>query len=383
MLEIQRRIISEYVANTIRLFRHSRIVRNCTNIRKYFVMMRLLAAFSLTVLLLTQPVRWMAFETDQFNLPPTPLADIGPEVYEYTLENIGKAVAKVNSQIAEKQKCIEKPKCEDLPNARKKLEYLRSEAAVARAVYDRLGFGIIAFAKAGDWINSHKFRAQPARYKTSYRDSIFVTIPTDYFTISPTVNVYGTHFGTDKIAHFFQQGYQYYRLAGRQIAKGLSPEEAEAKAVAWGRWTENTYYGTLVGGVFSNADLFANLIGMRFYEGLTRPVKIGDMVRPATLILDNGLWKLNPAGSSEEVLLRPFISDHLNEALNPSLYIPGLRSSIRGIVKKKSCPQWRTAFPTRSADDFRTLTDGLTTWHGENYGHKQSRKFVTIASTCF
>lgn len=345
-------------------------------------MPKILAALSLTVLLLSQPAHWMCFETDQYNLPPTPLADIGGEVYEYTRENISNAITKVNSEIREKQSCLERPNCEESA-AKKKLEYLRSDAAVARAIYDRLGYGIIAFARAGNWINSHKFRAQPARYKTSYRDSIFVWIPTDYLTISPTVNIYGTHLGTDKIAHFFQQGYQYYRIAGREIAKGSSEQAGESNAIAWGRFTENTYYGTLVGGVFSNADLFANLIGMRFYEGLTKPVSIAGLVRPATLALEDGLWKLNAAGTSEEVLLRPFISDHLNEALNPSLFIPGLRSSIRGIVKKRSCSKWRAAYPTRSGADFQSLTDSLALWNGENYGHKQSRKFVTIANTCF
>ncbi|MEQ1763004.1 MAG: hypothetical protein ABL984_07660 [Pyrinomonadaceae bacterium] len=346
-------------------------------------MPRILAAFTLAVLLLAHPAHWMCFETDQYNLPPTPLADIGGEVYEYTLENITKAIEKVNSEIVAKQECLDRPGCGSTSDLRKRLVYLRSEMAVARAVYDRLGYGIIAFARAGNWINSHKFRAQPARYKTSYRDSIFVSIPTDYFTISPTVKVYGVHFGTDKIAHFFQQGYQYYRIAGRAVVKGSSTQAAESTAVSWGRTTENTYYGTLVGGVFSNADLFANHIGMRFYEGLTRSVRVGDMARPATLILENGLWKLNAAGTSEEVLLRPFISDHLNEALNPSLYIPGLRSSIRGIVKKRSCPQWRAAYPTKTREDFQSLTDSLKLWNGENYGYKQSQKFVTIATTCF
>lgn len=345
-------------------------------------MPKILAAFSLTVLILAQPAQLMGFETDQYNLPPTPLADIGGEVYEYTLENITKAIEKVNREIREKENCLEHPKCNDSATKRK-LIYLRSEAAVSREVYNRLGYGIIAFAKAGDWINSHKFRAQPARYKTAYRASIFVWIPTDYFTISPTVNIYGTHFGTDKIAHFFQQGYQYYRTARKGIANGRSAEDAEAKAVAWGRWTENTYYGTLVGGVFSNADLFANFVGMRFYEGLTKSVTVGDLVRPPTLVLVDGLWKLNAAGTSEEVFLRPFISDHLNEALNPSLFIPGLRSSIRGIVKKKSCPQWRAAFPSKSAGEFRSLTESLATWNGEYYGHKPSQKFVTIAGTCY
>ena len=346
-------------------------------------MPRIITALTLALLLLVRPASWLCFETDQFNLPPTPLADIGEEVYEYTLENIGRAVEKVNAEIIEKRECLERSGCGSPPELRKRMAYLRSEAAVARAVYDRLGYGIIAFAKAGDWINSHKFRSQPARFKTGYRDSIFVSIPTDYFTISPTINLYGTHLGTDKIAHFFQQGYTYYRIAGRRIAKGSSVPDAESKAVSWGRMTENTYYGTLVGGVFSNADLFANYVGMRFYEGLTKSVKVGDLDRPPSLKLENGLWKLNEAGTSEAVLLRPFISDHLNEALNPSLFIPGLRSSIRGIVRKRSCPQWRVAYPTRSADDFRHLTASLTTWNGENYGHKQSQKFVTIASSCY
>ncbi|MEO5857513.1 MAG: hypothetical protein ABIR33_01045 [Pyrinomonadaceae bacterium] len=346
-------------------------------------MPRIFAAFTLTVLLLAQPARWLCFETDQYNLPPTRLADIGPEVYEYTLDSVSKAIQKVNAEITTTQECLDSTSCKSESDDRKRLTYLRSEAAVSRAIFDRLGFGIIAFAKAGDWINSHKFRAQPARYKTSFRDSIFVTIPTDYFTISPTVNICGTYLGTDKIAHFFQQGYQYYRLAGRQIAKGSSIKAARAKAVSWGRMTENTYYGTLVGGVFSNADLSANLVGMKFYEGLTRSIRVGSLDRPPTLILKNGVWKLNASGSSEDILLRPFISDHLNEALNPSLYIPGLRSSIRGIVKKKSCPQWRAAFPTNSADDFRTLTESLATWNGEDYGHKASTKFVTIDNTCY
>jgi len=65
-------------------------------------MPRIIAALSLTVVLLIQPAQWMCFETDQYNLPPTPLADIGGEVYEYTPENISKANEKVNSEQREK-----------------------------------------------------------------------------------------------------------------------------------------------------------------------------------------------------------------------------------------------------------------------------------------
>jgi hypothetical protein len=232
-------------------------------------------------------------------------------------------------------------------------------------------------------MNSHKFRSQPARYKTTYRQSIFISIPTDYFTISPTVNMYGKSFGTDKIAHFFQQGYTYYRIFGRAVAKGLSTDESVKKAVGWGQMTERTYYGTLVGGVFSNADLCANYAGLKFYEGLTKPVTISGLTRPATLILKNGIWVFNEAANIGQTLLRPFISDHLNEALNPSVFVPGLRSSIRGIVRKQSCPQWRVLYPDRTKDDFERTTDSLSLWNDKDYGFKKSGKSITIANTCF
>jgi len=315
-------------------------------------------------------------------LPPEPLADIGSEVSEYAGDNIRKAIAKINAEIAVRQACFENvsAKCDSPENDRKRLAYLRSEEAVAREVFKLLGDGIIPTTKSGSWMDSHKFRAQPARYKTKYRQSIFVLALFNYFTISPTVNIYGTSFGTDKIAHFFQQGYTYYRIYERALADGSTPDEASKKAVRWGRKSENTYYGTMVGGVFSNADMFANYAGMRFYQGLTKETRIGTIERPATVNLKNGVWTFNEA---KDLLLRPYMTDHMNEALNPSSFVPILRSSIRGIVKKQSCPQWRALYPDRTKRDFESITEALMLWYGEYYGFKKSEKFVTIGNTCF
>jgi hypothetical protein len=327
-----------------------------------------------------------AFETDQYNLPPAPLADIGDEVTEYTVENIRAAVNKINKEIEERQNCVSEEsehsrKCE-VKNA-ERLAYLRSELSVTREVFKRLGSGFVAFAKAGSWMDSHRFRAQPARYKTSYKRSIYVSLPTNYFTISPTVKLYGTDLGTDKIAHFFQQGYTYYRIYRRALAKGSSDREATGKAISWGRMTENTYYGTLVGGVFSNADLAANYVGMKFYEGLTKPIAVNGSVRPPTLVLKEGMWAINETERFEHDLLKPFISDHLNEALNPSVLAPGLRSSVRSVVRKQSCAVWAALYPNRTKRDFEKATADLARWNGEAYGFKKSDKFVTIANTCF
>jgi hypothetical protein len=116
-----------------------------------------------------------------------------------------------------------------------KLAYLRSDEAAARAVFKLLGDGIIPFTKSGTWMETHRFSAQPARYKTGYGKSIYALVPTNYFTVSPTVKLYGAEFGTDKIAHFFQQGYDYYKIYNRALARGATPDEARKKRFAGGR----------------------------------------------------------------------------------------------------------------------------------------------------
>ncbi|HEX8288781.1 MAG TPA: hypothetical protein VF556_12330 [Pyrinomonadaceae bacterium] len=344
----------------------------------------------LCVALLMRSISVFAFETDQYNLPPQPLADIGDEVTQYVEENLRKAIDKVNADIYERQFCLSnnqnKPKgtkCDSAKKERAKLHFLRSEAAVAREVYNQLGTGNIAFTKSGTWMESHVFRAQPATYKTDYKNSIFFVIPTNYFTISKTVNVYGAQFGTDKIAHFFQQGYAYYKKYNDSLGKGLTPVEAATKAIRWGQMTERTYYGTLVSGVYSNADLCANYVGMKFYQGLTRSIKIGNFTKPPVFILENGIWKFNESAETSENLIKPFVSDHFNEALNPSIFNIGLRSYVRRTVKKRSCEKWLKLYPNLSRADFIAKSNSLKNWYGEDYGFTDSKKFVTIADTCF
>lgn len=342
----------------------------------------------LCVVLLISPSAAFAFETDQFNLPAAPLADIGAEVHEYVRENVAEALAKINREIAARQKCLENKAargCESAARNRERLSYLRSNAAVARGVFKRLGAGFPPFTASGSWMESHRFRAQPARYKTSFKTSIYATFPSNYLTISETVNLYGAQFGTDKIAHVFQQGYTYLRIYERALAKNLSPAAATKKACDWGRMSERTFYGNLVSGVYSNADLAANFAGLKFYQNLTGEIRIGETIKSPLVVLENGAWKFNEAVELSENLLKPFVSAHFNEAFNPSIYTNffGLRASVRGRVKKRACPDWKRLYPQYSKADFEAQTRRLETWHGEDYGFTVNKNFVTIANTCF
>jgi hypothetical protein len=341
----------------------------------------------LSLVFVLQPVAGAAMETDQYNLPPVPLADTGDEVSEYIEDNLRAAVAKVNADMATSQACLDKANtnrrgCGNAETECNKLKYLRSNEAVAYEFFKRVGDGNLLITKVGKWMNAHKFRTGPERYKAEYGESIYIAQPIDYATLSPTVRLFGTEFGTDKLEHFFQQGYDYYKIQKDASAKGLNPDEASKKAVKWGQMTERTYFGLLISGVYSNADLYANYAGMKFYEGLTEPLTVGDKKRPAILALKDGTWKIDDTRLRED-LLKPFITDHLNEALNPSGYSLLLYPSVRDIVKKNSCPEWKQNYPDLTAASLADKSKALELWNGEDYGYTKRARTVRIAETCF
>ena len=342
----------------------------------------------LSLLLLANIPAAYASETDQYNLPPEPLFDIGDEVTDHISENLFAAVAKINAEIDELQGCLDGhpkrgSKCGSPQAEQSRLEYLRSNDAVANEVFKLLGDGSLVLTYTGKWFMKHRFSHEPARYKTSYTESIYKAEPIDYLTMSPTVRLYGTEFGTDKIEHMLQQGYDYYKIYERETASGATPEAAAKKAVSWGRMTEFTYFGLMVAGVYSNADLVANYAGLKFYQGMTESIKIGSVTRPAILSLSNGTWTINAPQALHDNLIRPFISEHLNEALNPSVYAFNLYPFVRSTVKKRGCPQWKKAYPELTKASLEARTNELTLWNGEDYGHLQKDMMVPLAETCF
>jgi hypothetical protein len=345
-------------------------------------------AIFLSVLLFAQVPIAFAMETDQYNLPPVPLADIGDEVTQYVADNIEEAIKRLNAQIALHQGCLDAPaakdtRCGSVEHESQKLAYLRSNDALAKEVFLPLGDGNIFVSKSGQWMNSHRFSHSPERYKAEYTESIYIAELIDYATLSPTVRLYGVEFGTDKIDHMFQQGYKYYRLYRDAVRGGRTPEEAQKQAVKWGQMTERTYYGLLVSGVYSNADLAANFAGLRFYQGLSQPLEINGKTRPAMLALHNGRWECASNVDRNETLLKPLLSDHLNEALNPSGYTALLYPFVLSAVKDKSCPKWRKAYPQLNAVDLGKQSQSLERWNNEDYGFAQSTRMVRLAGLCF
>lgn len=346
--------------------------------------------FITTILILANLLQMnslFAFETDQYNLPPEPLADIGIEVTNYVESVVRQSVNKVNAEIQRREECLAKPikNCDSVEKNKQRLAELHSGEVVVHEVYKVLGGGIIPFTNSGTWLEKHKFKAQPARYKPGYRESLFVFYPTSYFELASTINMFGAQFGTDKIAHLFQQGYGYYKTYQKELKKGSTENQAIEKAVKSGQKTERGIFGTLVSGVYSNGDLAANYVGLKFYLGLTKEIKIGDQIRPPVLKFMEGVWAINDSFEMLEMLLKPFVTDHLNEALNPSGFTRmfGLNAYVRHVLRSHACSEWKQNYPNNTQTDYERTTESLKRWNNEDYGWTEKKNFITIANTCF
>ncbi len=351
--------------------------------------MNVLKTLSLLVILaISTATSSFAFETDQYNLPPVRLGDIGTEVSDYFEESLLAAIGEVNSEIDKLTQCIANGEkrdgaCPSPSDARRLLSDARGDDAVGRALFKRIGDGSLFITETGKWFRDHRFAASPASYQVSYADSIYYFKPSNQLTLSPTIRMFDIEFGTDKIEHLLQQGWSYYEIRRAELAKGKTNADADKKAIEWGKLSERTYYGLLSSGVYSNADLVANFVGMRFYEGMTKPLQINGSTRQAILKLHDGHWRIAPNVDLPSTLLKPFISEHLNEALNPSGYAFFVYPTVKRVVRTRACPEWQSFIKQTTKADLALRSALLEKWNGEDYGFARKGSRVTIGDSCF
>lgn len=192
---------------------------------------------------------------------------------------------------------------------------------------DPLRFARRVYAKLGGlhWVDRIERQAMrdprverlpQTRYRSIFRGApVSATRVNFFFGIGRTLNLAGSLVGSDKLGHFFSQGFKYYR----RHRAGWSEDELLAR----GRYAERWLFGQLTTGVFSNADLVANYEGYLFYRSLFED----DIVPGKPAIIE---W----LGSGAR-LRRPFDwRDHVNaywdEALNPGLYDGLLKHRVLG-----------------------------------------------------
>ena len=154
----------------------------------------------------------------------------------------------------------------------------------ARQIAEWEGGGSIVRPRIEQWADRRPEAVRADRRLLKYRDS---GLP-DNIVISayaPCVKVNGVCLGTEKLAHLFQHGWEYYRIA---VLDG----RGDALAMRYGEWQEGLAareqyaadepyflqqpmgwpgyggYGRRISGVISHADLAANQAGLRLYKDL-------------------------------------------------------------------------------------------------------------------
>jgi hypothetical protein len=329
--------------------------------------------------LLALAPRARALETDQFTTPPHPLVDLSEEFEVRMRQALQETVERANREYDEHVEGASATRLAFVRASRlKKARQWLEERHVVRAAYAATVFSGYPQCEMELWARAGTFERQPARFEPKPDESVFGKSgrPVTVQIMSPTINLYGVYLGTDKLGHFFQQGYEYYEVYADEMRRSGDEELAIRKAVLKGVGQENGIYGKFIDGVFSNADLAANYAGFKFYLNLTRAIVIGGRTCPSMLVLEGDDWRVNP--ELPRGFMRVYITDHLNEARNPSKYSKPLRPVIAKNVAAR-LERWMRFYGSSFEEESRRLR-AMHAWQGEWYGHSGFEQLVTLVS---
>ena len=332
-----------------------------------------LVALTLTLFFPFASIEARATETDQFTLPPRPLDDIGPDISIRVLEILRGEIAKVNQMVDNGAQQNLRAGADPFDD-----QYLASH------FYGQVGPGLPESSLERE-IHYGDYQDRNVRFQPPYIDSVYAwyvapSLTVFFFAQCPTIRAYGVEFGTDKIGHIVQQGFEYLNKYNDAREKGLTDADAVEAAVQYGVMTEDTFFGILMDGVYSNGDLAANFGGFKFYRNLFHEVTIGDQTYPPIVKLDGNHWVINPERANSD-LLKPYISDHLNEAYNPSKY-PFNVDLLRRHVHDR-CVSWFERFPDFNESSYRAHLDRSKDWFGEDYGWDLPESDAATLLECF
>jgi hypothetical protein len=140
--------------------------------------------------------------------------------------------------------------------------------------------------------------------------------------LCPVIKLNNILVGTDKLGHFFQQGYQCYRenwddhflykfdeaVKALKVVQGPNPMPEDRPARVYGWAMETGGFGLLTTGVYSKGDQAANLSGRQFWKDLAAD--------PANYVFD----------------IRKYVGPPWNEESNPSLYADGVGQPVWDVL---------------------------------------------------
>ncbi|HEX8522693.1 MAG TPA: ankyrin repeat domain-containing protein [Tepidisphaeraceae bacterium] len=332
----------------------------------------------------------LGHEVDQFTYPPDrQFADMGGYLTRYFYDAIERGVTKTNEQI----------RAAVQSNNRKAVAELQSGDTIARAVNREFPVALFLIESFDDTLTKPEARQHyPGRicnYKLNSGDvRKYVDLPLSPFNAwkSGTMMAFGMYVGTDKIGHFTDMGMHYFDAYREARRKGASEEDAMKTAIKRGTddpiYSEKGLLGWATAGAYSNADLVANYTGCLFYRNLFEPVMLKGQVRSPMVEREGDYWKISPRVTRDSDFYSLFISEHLNEALNPSLYLDNMKKPIGKAIRERSTQvleHYKDRFGNRHSPQwFVAKFQELSTYYGQYYGHLgDERTLMLVSNMCF
>jgi len=335
-----------------------------------------------------------AHETDQFTVPPgRNFADLGEYLnrWAYSAIEHGRSVA--NARIRE---------AIDRHAPPEEVAELQSPERVTLAVREQWPWSVSQIEKFEDVLAAPQMKRKYPGRIVAYQDRIggiyqFAFLPFDLRGLShvaffsSTIKVYGVYMGTDKLGHFTDEGIEYYYkwLAARQAGKPEREAVAEAvRAGTEGFMSEAGMLGMLGNADYSNGDLSANFAGFLFYRNLTERMQLKGQWYEPMLRREGAYWVTGRDVGPESPFFARFISEHLDEALNPGLFDTYMRPALsRAVADRAGIILEHYADESgnrRTRAWFDAKLAELSTYWGIDYGHRGSYdELASIGACCF
>lgn len=265
----------------------------------------------------------MAYEVDQFTrrdeVPKDSLVVLDAEINS----RISTAIKKANGGFF-KDEC----------NSVDKNTRTESRMKLFRNLKDQLVNDSILNGELEEFAKDNK---SIAKRKISFDESIYSQVKKfpilSKFGVAPVIHVGNVQIGTDKLGHFFNQGYSIYLNNSKR-------DNYDARArigLLDSLQSETSYYGLQTTGVKSYADMAANFDGQRFWEKLCGFPKTKDSTRcePDAYLQchADGTWGLNP---NQSFSLKDFVSSAWDESINCSSFDPDTAPVIFESTNKRA-----------------------------------------------
>ncbi|HEY2586028.1 MAG TPA: ankyrin repeat domain-containing protein [Tepidisphaeraceae bacterium] len=347
------------------------------------------------ILVCTGALPVTAHETDQFTVPPDrKFADLGDYFNRWAYRAIEQGVNVTNTQIHQAIAGHAAPGV---------LAELQSAPHVTMAVRTQWPWSVTQIEDFERVLASPQMRSHYPGRVVAYGERFagvyqWAFLPIDIrayahiLFFSSTIKVYGTYLGTDKLGHFTDEGINYYfEYRKWKDEQGLSEREAVARAVRLGTdgpMSESGMLGLAANADYANGDIAGNFAGFLFYRNLTEPMPIKGHLCPPMLRRDGPYWKIADDVRPDSGFFARFISDHLDEALNPGYFDDYLRPAMheavrarRAILLQHYCDEQGRP---RSREWFDQKLRELSTYWGIDYGHRGTYdELVSIGNSCF